>query len=77
MTERYAAYVLVVTSVGKEQEVAEQLRQMNNVKRVENVYGEYDLVIEVDAPNSGELKNVLEQIRRNSSIMRTVTLIMM
>ncbi|BBG25245.1 Lrp/AsnC ligand binding domain-containing protein [Sulfuracidifex tepidarius] len=77
MAERYAAYVLVVTSVGKEQEVAEQLKQLNYVKRVENVYGEYDLVIEVEAPNSGELKNVLEQVRRNSSIMRTVTLIMM
>ncbi len=77
MAERYAAYVLVVTSVGKEQEVAEQLKSINCVRRVENVYGEYDLVIEVEASNSGELKNVLEQIRRNSSIMRTVTLIMM
>lgn len=71
------AYVLIVTTVGKETEVANEVRKINGVKEANPVYGEYDVVIEIYAENLDELNKIISQIRKNSAILRTVTLIVM
>ncbi len=53
------------------------LKKLNGVKDATPVYGEYDVVVEVEAPDLNELNKIINQIRRNSSIIRTVTLISM
>lgn len=71
------AYVLIVTTVGRETEVANEVKKINGVKEANPVYGEYDVVVEINAENLDELNKIISQIRKNSAILRTVTLIVM
>ncbi|MCY0884080.1 MAG: Lrp/AsnC ligand binding domain-containing protein [Acidianus infernus] len=71
------AYILLITSIGKELDVVNDVKKLNGVKDATPVYGEYDVVVEVEAPDLNELNRIINQIRRNSSIIRTVTLISM
>ncbi|TRM79738.1 AsnC family transcriptional regulator, partial [Sulfolobus sp. A20-N-F6] len=63
--------------VGKEIEVTESAKKVQGVVRADPVYGEYDVVIEIEAKTSDELKKIVYEIRRNPNIIRTVTLIVM
>jgi DNA-binding Lrp family transcriptional regulator len=71
------AYILLITSIGKELDVVNDVKKLNGVKDATPVYGEYDVVVEVEAADLNELNKTINQIRRNSSIIRTVTLISM
>ena len=71
------AYILIVTTVGKELDVANEMKKINGVKEANPVYGEYDVVVEVNTESLDELNKVISQIRKNPSILRTVTLIVM
>jgi len=71
------AYILIVTTVGKETEVANSIKKINGVKEVNPVYGEYDVVAEIVTDNLDDLNKVISQVRRDPSILRTVTLISM
>ncbi|ACP37086.1 MAG: Lrp/AsnC ligand binding domain-containing protein [Saccharolobus sp.] len=77
MAEVVRAYILVSTTVGKEMEVADMAKKVSGVVRADPVYGEYDVVVEVEAKSSDDLKKVIYEIRRNPNIIRTVTLIVM
>ncbi|AWR93347.1 Lrp/AsnC ligand binding domain-containing protein [Acidianus brierleyi] len=70
-------YVLLITSIGKETDIVNDLKRIQGVKEATPVYGEYDIVVEIEAPTLEELNKVISQIRRNSNIIRTVTLISM
>ena len=71
------AYVLLVTSVGKEQDVAASLKSIKGVINANPVYGEYDVVAEVVTDTLEELNRVITEIRHNPNILRSVTLIVM
>ncbi|BAB65531.1 MULTISPECIES: Lrp/AsnC ligand binding domain-containing protein [Sulfolobaceae] len=71
------AYILVVTAVGKETDVANSIKRINGVKEANPVYGEYDVVAEIVTDSLDELNKVISQIRKDPSILRTVTLIVM
>lgn len=71
------AYVLLITTIGKEMDVVNELKKINGVKDATAVYGEYDVVLEIEGANLDELNKVINQVRRNPNIIRTVTLISM
>ncbi|MBB5252877.1 Lrp/AsnC ligand binding domain-containing protein [Sulfurisphaera ohwakuensis] len=71
------AYILVVTAFGKETDVANSIKRINGVKEANPVYGEYDVVAEIVTDSLDELNKVISQIRKDPSILRTVTLIVM
>ena len=71
------AYVLLVTAVGKEQDVAVSLKSIKGVIAANPVYGEYDVVAEVVTDTLEDLNRTISEIRRNPNILRTVTLIVM
>jgi|ECHvirMinimDraft_2_1075157.scaffolds.fasta_scaffold00306_8 transcriptional regulator, AsnC family len=71
------AYVLLITSIGKEMDVVNEMKKLNGIKDATAVYGEYDVVLEVEGENLDELNKVIGQVRRNPHIIRTVTLISM
>jgi DNA-binding Lrp family transcriptional regulator len=76
-TKGVKAYVLIVTTVGKEIDVANELKKLNGVVDANPVYGEYDVVVEIKTHTLDELNKVIAQIRKNNAILRTVTLIVM
>jgi DNA-binding Lrp family transcriptional regulator len=71
------AYVLLVTAIGREGEVVNEMKKINGVKDANPVYGEYDAVVEVEVNSLDELNKVVSVIRKNPNIIRTVTLIVM
>ena len=68
-------YVLVVTEVGKENEVSQELGKMKGVTEARTVYGEFDVVARVEVENLKEVDETITAIRKVPGIIRTVTLI--
>ena len=68
-------YVLVVTEVGRENEIAQQLSQLKGVTEAKTVYGEYDIVVRMETQNLKEVDEVITSMRKIPGIIRTVTLI--
>jgi DNA-binding Lrp family transcriptional regulator len=68
-------YVLVVTEVGKENEVARALGKIKGVTEAKTVYGEFDVVARIEAQNLKEVDEIITSLRKISGIIRTVTLI--
>ncbi len=71
------AYVLINTKPGKEKEVLEGIKKMG-IKLLDSslLYGEYDIIIKIDAENIEKLRSiVLDIIRKLDGVERTITLI--
>jgi DNA-binding Lrp family transcriptional regulator len=69
------AYVLVVTEVGTEHQVVEELESINGVTFAQTVYGEFDVICKVESNNLKNLDESITKIRKIKSIIRTMTLI--
>ena len=69
------AFVMINTNLGSEPEVEAELKKIPGVTGVYQVYGVYDIVIEVEAPTDLELKNaVFSKIRTLRNVRSTLTL---
>jgi len=69
------AYVLVVTEVGTEHQVVEELESINGVTFAQTVYGEFDVICKVESNNLKSLDESITKIRKIKRIIRTMTLI--
>ena len=69
------AYIFLSCEIGKELEIASQLRTINEIKNVMITYGEYDIVVEVETKNSEKMGNLItSKIRKLEKIRSTITL---
>lgn len=69
------AFILVSTVPGKEQEVYNKISKVNYVVEIHPLFGEYDLIVKLDAKDYSELgKVVVEQIRTIEGVIDTKTL---
>ena len=51
------------------EEVASKLMKMQNIKKIDTVEGEYDIIAEVDAKNEIKLENIMhENIKRLKNV---------
>jgi DNA-binding Lrp family transcriptional regulator len=75
MTKNIEAYLLCVTQVGLEHQVAETLQSMEGVVSAEVVYGEFDIVTTIEAPDLRSLDAAITKLRQVTGIVRTMTLI--
>lgn len=75
MCAKVTSYVLVVTDVGKEHEVAKELLNIEGVTVAQTVYGEFDVLTKVDCENLKDLDAAITKIRKIHDIIRTMTLI--
>lgn len=69
------AYLLMVTDIGKEHEILNQLSRIKGVTEARTVYGEFDVIARVDADDMRTLDGAVTQIRKIGNVIRTVTLI--
>ena len=73
------AFVLIVTEMGKEYEVAEAVRRLGQQLGVETeayvVYGEYDVAAKIAADSLRKIDKAVTSIRSMPGVLRTVTLI--
>jgi len=75
LAEKIVSYVLVVVSIGREFEVVEKIRGLEGVTEAIVVYGEYDVVVRIEADSMKVIDKVVTSIRNIPSVLRTVTLI--
>ena len=70
------AYVLINVNVGKEREVFENLKKIENVVGVDELYGEWDIIAKVEIDKYEALdKIVSEKIRSMEGIKLTSTML--
>jgi DNA-binding Lrp family transcriptional regulator len=69
-------FILINTDLGKEEEVAKELKDVQNVSEVFLVYGSYDIVAKIQAESMDGLNDTIaskirpiENIRSISSLM--------
>ena len=69
------AFILVSTVPGKEHEVYNKISKIKYVVEIHPLFGEYDLIVKVDAEDFTELgKIVIDQIRPMEGVIDTKTL---
>ena len=69
------AFVLVNAELGAENELLKQLHSIEHVKYVYVLYGAYDLVVKVEAPDSETLKRTISnKIRQLKNVRTTLTM---
>jgi DNA-binding Lrp family transcriptional regulator len=69
-------YLLVVTEVGRLDEVLKKIRAVPSVTEVQAVTGPFDLIAKVEAPHiNAALDTVVHRIRRIPGIKSTETLV--
>lgn len=68
-------YVLLVTDIGKEAEVKKSLEMIKGITEARVVYGEFDIAARLETPSLKELDEIVTEMRKISSIIRSVTLI--
>lgn len=70
------AYILMLVKAGKEKKVAEKLMELEGIKEVHILYGQYDLIAKASAENVHALNElVLKAVRTIRGIESTSTLI--
>ncbi|AEH43965.1 Transcription regulator AsnC-type [Thermodesulfatator indicus DSM 15286] len=68
------AYILINTQIGKTSEVAETLKNMPEVKRLDIIMGPYDIIAEVETKDHDELSDmVIRKLQRIDYIQHTMT----
>ena len=69
--------MLVNTNLGKEVEVESELRKVEGIVGVYQVYGVYDVVIKIEAESEKQLKDIIfSKIRTLEDVRSTLTLTM-
>jgi DNA-binding Lrp family transcriptional regulator len=70
------AYILIAIKEGQELKVLEKVKQLNEVSNAYLLFGEWDLIAEIDLPNNESLGTfILEKIRTLEGIRLTSSLI--
>jgi DNA-binding Lrp family transcriptional regulator len=78
MAERgVVAYILIKVEAGKEREIIERISKefYRNVTEARITYGDYDIVVRVEADNMRMLDSIVTNIRKLDGVEETKTLI--
>ena len=68
------AYILIETTVGTSQGVADALRSLQSVQTLDAVTGPYDIIAVVEAPDLNAIGDLVNsQIHAINGIIRTLT----
>jgi len=69
------AHVLVVVEIGREHEIADQVRGLPGVTEIAVTYGQFDLVAKITAETMADLDRVVTLVRKIPGVLRTSTLV--
>ena len=70
-----SAYVLIKSDLGAESNIIEELQKLEQVVRVEEIYGDYDLIVKLDAEHSIKIREVISwDIKKIKGVRATKTL---
>ena len=71
------AIILINVELGHEQDIVENVKQLEMCKKVMQVFGAYDMVVELEAKDSEKLRQVITNtVRKFKYVRSTITLMM-
>ncbi len=71
-----SAYVLIAVSSGSEKKVAAKLKKIKNIAIMNEIFGEWDIILKVDVDAIEELDQIVtEEMRKIQDVKLTNTLI--
>jgi len=69
-------YILIVTTYGRKKEVSNKLLKFKEIEDVHELYGQYDIIAKVSAPDMRRLEDLIQKnIRSIKEIEGTQTLV--
>ncbi|NOJ26736.1 MAG: AsnC family transcriptional regulator [Nitrososphaera sp.] len=72
------AFVLMNAELGSEDSIVNELRKIDGVKEVYQVYGVYDIVAQVEADTMEKAKEIVTwKLRKLNGVKSTLTMIVM
>ncbi|WEU40628.1 MAG: Lrp/AsnC ligand binding domain-containing protein [Candidatus Odinarchaeum yellowstonii] len=69
------SYILIITKIGREHEIAESTRKIKGVTESLIVYGQFDIVVRIETETLQELDRAVTLIRKMDGVEQTSTLI--
>ncbi len=70
------AYVLINSDLGYEAEIIEEIKQLEDVKEINGVFGAYDILAKVESANEKNLRETITwKIRKLNRLRATLSLI--
>ena len=73
--EKVIAFVLLVTDSDRTVHIFKHLKEMEKVKEVFMIYGDYDLILKIELSNLAELTGFMMELRKKFAIKKSSTLI--
>ncbi len=68
------AYILINTQIGQTQKVADELKKIPEVKKMDIIMGPYDIIIEIEVPSYEDISQILlNKLQSISAINHTMT----
>ena len=68
-------YVLIVCDLGRTEEIASDLQEIDEVKEVYMLNGVYDIIVKMSGQSPKELEPVYSKIRHVNGVKTTLTLV--
>jgi len=69
------AFILLVSTLGFENDVLEVLKDIPGVRETFKVHGVYDVILKVEADTMGELKELINKIRIAEKVRSAISMI--
>ncbi|MFH1072465.1 MAG: Lrp/AsnC ligand binding domain-containing protein [Nanoarchaeota archaeon] len=70
------AFILITVEPGQEREVFDKLRKLEEVKSINEIYGEWDIILKLEVNDIRKVDLfVTEKISRNPNVKATSTMI--
>ena len=70
------AFILITIQNGRENEIADNLRKITEVREAYSLYGDYDVIAKVEVENLQRLNELRNEIlKENKDVLYTETLI--
>ncbi len=68
------AYVMIVAKPGTSEDVVNTIRKVKGVVKADSVYGRFDAIVTIEAPDVGALSKVVyDMIEKTPNIVHTET----
>jgi len=72
------AFVLMNAELGSEESIVNELKKLDGVKEIYQVYGVYDIVAQVEANTMDKVKETITwKLRKLNGVKSTLTMIVM
>jgi DNA-binding Lrp family transcriptional regulator len=68
-------YILIVCDLGRTEQIASDLQEIDEIKEVHMLSGVYDIIVKMSGPSPNDLEHVYSKIRHVDGVKTTLTMV--